>query len=104
LNREQIREIVDLMLGAVNKQLQEKGINLEVTEAAKDFLGIKGYDEVFGARPLRRVIQNLLEDKLAEAVLHGEYRSGDTVIAEVVNDELVLHAAPVAALSGEVKV
>jgi ATP-dependent Clp protease ATP-binding subunit ClpC len=66
LTKEQIRKIVDLMLAQVSKQLAEKGIKLEVTEAAKDFLGAKGYDEVFGARPLRRVIQNMVEDKLAE--------------------------------------
>ena len=74
LTKEQIREIVDLMLGSVTKQLAEKGIKLEVAEAAKDFLGMKGYDEVFGARPLRRVIQEMVEDKLSEAVLRAEFK------------------------------
>jgi len=74
LTKEQIRQIVDLMLASVSKQLKEKEIKLEVTEAAKDFLGEKGYDEVFGARPLRRVIQNTVEDKLSEAVLRSEFR------------------------------
>ena len=63
------------MLANVSKQLAEKEIKLEVTEAAKDFLGEKGYDEVFGARPLRRVIQNMVEDKLSEAVLRGGLRT-----------------------------
>jgi len=74
LTKEQIRQIVDLMLTSVSQQLSEKGIKLEVTEAAKDFLGEKGYDEVFGARPLRRVIQDMIEDKLSEAVLRDEFK------------------------------
>ena len=75
LAKEQIRSIVDLMLGSVSQQLREKEIKLEVTEAAKDFLGEKGYDEVFGARPLRRVIQDMVEDKLSEAVLREEFKT-----------------------------
>ena len=54
------------MSGQVTKQLAEKGITLEVSDAVKDFLGEKGYDEVFGARPLRRTIQDRIEDKLSE--------------------------------------
>jgi len=74
LTKEQIRQIVDLMLVSVTSQLAEKGIKLEVTEAAKDFLGKKGYDEVFGARPLRRVIQDMVEDKLSEDLLRGKFK------------------------------
>ncbi|MFC1987622.1 ATP-dependent Clp protease ATP-binding subunit [Chloroflexota bacterium] len=74
LNKEHIRQIVDLMLATVTQQLAEKEIKLEVTDAAKDFLGEKGYDEVFGARPLRRVIQVTVEDKLSEAVLRHEFK------------------------------
>jgi ATP-dependent Clp protease ATP-binding subunit ClpC len=80
LDKMQIRQIVDLMLVSVTKQLAEKGIKLEVTESAKDFLGAKGYDEVFGARPLRRTIQELIEDKLSEDLLRSRFRSGDTVV------------------------
>jgi len=79
LTQEQIRKIVDLMLATVSEQLSEKNIKLEVTEAAKDFLGEKGYDEVFGARPLRRVIQNMVEDKLSEDLLRGEFKVFDRV-------------------------
>ena len=99
LTKEQIRQIVDLMLNSVNQQLQEKNIKLEVSEAAKDFLGSKGYDEVFGARPLRRVIQNLLEDKLADELLRSKFRSGDTVIVDLEGDELSIHERAVEALS-----
>ena len=75
LSKEQIRSIVDLMLGSVSQQLREKEIKLEVSEAAKDFIGEKGYDEVFGARPLRRVIQDMIEDKLSESVLREEFKT-----------------------------
>jgi ATP-dependent Clp protease ATP-binding subunit ClpC len=79
LTREQIRQIVDLMLATVSQQLSEQSIKLEVTEAAKDILGEKGYDEVFGARPLRRVIQSMIEDKLSEAVLRAEFKRFEKV-------------------------
>ena len=74
LTKEHIRKIVDLMLAQVSKQLAEKEIKLEVTDAAKDLLGEKGYDEVFGARPLRRVIQDMIENRLSEAVLRDEFK------------------------------
>jgi len=79
LTKEHIRKIVDLMLVTVTQQLAEKEIKLEVTEAAKDFLGEKGYDEVFGARPLRRVIQDMIEDKLSEDLLRGKFKVFDRV-------------------------
>ena len=101
LNKEHIRKIVDLMLATVNVQLAEKGIKIEVTDAAKDLLGEKGYDEVFGARPLRRVIQNTIEDKLSEDLLRGKFQAGDTIVIDVEKGEIVVHPAPVGALSGE---
>jgi ATP-dependent Clp protease ATP-binding subunit ClpC len=104
LTKENIRSIVDLNLTNVTKQLAEKGIKLEVTEAAKDLLGEKGYDEVFGARPLRRVIQNMVEDKLSDSLLRGHFREGDTVVVEREGDDLVLHSATaVGALAGSEK-
>ena len=95
LTREHIRKIVDLMLVSVTKQLAEKGIKLEVSEAAKDFLGEKGYDEVFGARPLRRVIQDMVEDKLSDDLLRGKFNSGDTAVIDVEEKEIVVHQAAV---------
>jgi ATP-dependent Clp protease ATP-binding subunit ClpC len=91
LTKEQIRSIVDLMMGMVSKQLAEKNIKLEISEAAKDFLGEKGYDEVFGARPLRRVIQNMIEDKLSEDLLRGKFHAGDTIVIDLQGNELVAH-------------
>ncbi|MBN1189604.1 MAG: ATP-dependent Clp protease ATP-binding subunit [Dehalococcoidales bacterium] len=89
LSKDHIRQIVDLMLAGVTTQLSEKGIKLEVSEEAKDFLGDKGYDEVFGARPLRRVIQDRIEDKLSEELLKGAFQSGDTIVADVADGEIV---------------
>jgi len=79
LTKENIRRIVDLELVKVEKQLSTKGISIEITDAAKDWLGEKGYDQVFGARPLRRVIQDNIEDRLSEMLLSGAFGSGNTV-------------------------
>ena len=103
LDKEQIRQIVDLMLTSVIRQLKEKGIDLTVTEPAKDFLGEKGYDSVFGARPLRRVIQDMVEDKLSEDLLRGKFQSGDTVVIDLEGEEIVVNPTPVGALLGEDK-
>ncbi len=84
LTKKHIRKIVDLMLASVTQQLAEREIKLEVTDAAKDFLGEKGYDEIFGARPLRRVIQDRVEDKLSEAVLRNEFKVFDRVFESTV--------------------
>ncbi len=96
LGKDDIRKIVDLMLASVTQQLTEKSIKLEVTEAAKDFLGEKGYDEVFGARPLRRVIQEMVENKLSDSLLRGEFHPGDTALVDLDGGEIVIH--PVAAV------
>ncbi|MBI4284238.1 MAG: ATP-dependent Clp protease ATP-binding subunit [Chloroflexi bacterium] len=103
LTKEHVRKIVDLMLAIVSKQLAEKEIKLEVTDAAKDFLGEKGYDEVFGARPLRRVIQDMVEDKLSDGLLRGTFRAGDTAVVDREGDEIVVHPAAVGALLGDDK-
>jgi len=100
LTREHIRQIVDLMLVSATQQLAEKEIKLEVTEAAKDFLGEKGYDEVFGARPLRRVIQDMVEDKLSDDLLRGKFQSGDTVVVDIEEGEIVVHPAAVGITEG----
>jgi ATP-dependent Clp protease ATP-binding subunit ClpC len=103
LTKEHIRNIVDLMLASVIQQLAEKEIKLEVTDIAKDLLGEKGYDEVFGARPLRRVIQNMVEDKLSEDLLRGKFQPGDTIVVDVEEGDIVVHPALVVALLGEDK-
>ena len=87
LTREHIVEIVDLMLNDVRKQLLEKGLSLEVTDGAKAWLGEKGYDPTFGARPLRRVIEHNIEDALSDEVLAGKYNPGDTIMVDVNSDD-----------------
>jgi ATP-dependent Clp protease ATP-binding subunit ClpC len=90
LAKEQIQQIVDLELARVRKQLLEQGIELEVTEAAMDLLGERGYDHTYGARPLRRIIQNLIEDPLAEGVLDTRFQAGSTIRVDVEEDLLKL--------------
>ena len=79
LTVEEVRQIVGLLLARVRDQLHAQQIELEVTEEAKDHVIKLGYDVDYGARPLRRVIQNMIEDPLAEALLVGSFKSGDTV-------------------------
>jgi ATP-dependent Clp protease ATP-binding subunit ClpC len=100
LSKEQIRQIVDLMLGQVAKSLGEKNMKLEITDATRDFLCEKGYDPIFGARPLRRVIQSEVEDKLSEALLRGEFHPGDILKVDYDGEKIVIRAAA-GALSGE---
>ncbi|MDO5415935.1 MAG: ATP-dependent Clp protease ATP-binding subunit [Lachnospiraceae bacterium] len=80
LNKEHMKSIADIMLKSILKRTREQmDIRLEVSEPAKELLIDKGYDEKYGARPLRRTIQNLLEDKLAEEILDGKVKKGDCV-------------------------
>ena len=88
LSREHMQQIVDLMLMEVASNLIEKGIDMEVTQEAKDWLAEKGYDPMFGARPLRRVIQDSVEDKLSDAVLSGALKPADTAIIDVEDAEI----------------
>ncbi len=90
LTGREIREIVDLMLAQVGKRLSERAIRLDATPAAKDLLAERGYDPQFGARPLRRVIQKLVENPISERMLRGEFASGDTVVLDAEGGEVVL--------------
>lgn len=99
LSKENIREIVENEMELVRKQLALKAIKLEMTDGAKDWIGEKGYDPVFGARPLQRVIQNEIEDSLSEALLEGRFSEGDTVRIDVQNEEIILENASEPALT-----
>jgi ATP-dependent Clp protease ATP-binding subunit ClpC len=90
LSREQIAEIVDLELDKVRTRLAECGMGLQVTEAAKELLAEEGYSDEYGARPLRRVIQNRVEDALSDAVLACEFADGNTVQVDAEEGEIVL--------------
>jgi ATP-dependent Clp protease ATP-binding subunit ClpB len=104
LGREQLRAIVDIQLRRFARRLQERDLGLEVSDEAKDLLGNLGYDPVYGARPLKRVIQRQLENPLAEAILGGRFQPGDTVLVAAPGDgtlrlERRSPAAPAAAPS-----
>ena len=92
LTREEIDQIVVLMLYEVASSLIEKGIDMDVTDAAKTWLADKGFDRVFGARPLRRVIQDNVEDKLSDAILAGKIGPGSTALIDVEDEDIVVHS------------
>ena len=97
LDKPEILSIVDLMMGMVAKELEEKEIGLETTDAAREYLGEKGFDPVLGARPLRRLIQNEVEDALSDALLSGNINAGDIAVVDMDDDGKIL----VTAKSGE---
>jgi len=97
LDRSQIGEIVALQTSLVISRLAERGVALTLTDDARTLLGNLGYDPTYGARPLKRVIQKQLVDKLAMALLQGEFGEGDAVVADAVDGEIVLRAGAVPA-------
>ncbi|MCI9887158.1 ATP-dependent Clp protease ATP-binding subunit [Micrococcales bacterium 31B] len=82
LTQPEIIEIVDLFIGRLEKRLQDRGMEIEVSESAKLLLAERGYDPVLGARPLRRAIQRDIEDVLSEKILFAEVRSGQTIVID----------------------
>jgi ATP-dependent Clp protease ATP-binding subunit ClpB len=93
LSREQISEIVELQVARVIQRVAERGVAITLTDKARELLGNLGYDPTYGARPLRRVIQKQLTDRLALALLSGEIRSGDIVTVDAVDGALALEKA-----------
>jgi ATP-dependent Clp protease ATP-binding subunit ClpC len=91
LNEEHIRAIVTLMINEVNTRLKEKDISIDVTNKAKDLLAKEGYDPMYGARPLRRVIQKRIEDRLSEELLKRNISTGDVVLIDAHEDELTFN-------------
>ena len=89
LSKEEIREIVDLMMKDLFKRLSERDLSIEVTDEVKDFLAKDGYNEAYGARPLRRLIQKKIEDQLAEEILTNAYQPGDTILLKLEDDKIV---------------
>jgi ATP-dependent Clp protease ATP-binding subunit ClpC len=91
LSKESIKEIVQLELDKVSLRLEEHAIVINTTPEALELLAEMGYDPEMGARPLRRVIQQNIEDTLSDALLAGEFEDGDMIIVDVVDDEIALH-------------
>jgi ATP-dependent Clp protease ATP-binding subunit ClpB len=90
LTREQISEIVDLQVARVIARVAERGVDVTLTDDARELIANMGYDPTYGARPLRRVIQKQLTDRLALALLEGELRDGDSVRVDAIDGELAL--------------
>ena len=90
LSQDEIRQIVDLMLKDLFKRLDERELKIEVGNDVKDYLAKEGYNEAYGARPLRRVIQKKIEDVLAEEILTGKYQANDTLVMKMEDDKIVI--------------
>ena len=97
LDRAHMTRIVDIQLGRLRRLLADRKIGLDLDEAARDWLGDKGYDPVYGARPLKRVIQRTLQNPLAGLILEGRVKDGDTVLVTVRNGSLSIAGEEVAA-------
>ena len=93
LSRDDLGRIVELQLAQLAGRLREKGIEVTLTDDARTLLGNLGYDPTYGARPLKRVIQRELIDKLAMKILEGEFREGDRVEVDATEGELTFRAA-----------
>ena len=94
LGKAEIREIVDLQLGRLKKQLEEQGYQLEVSDAAKEVLAEEGFDPIYGARPLKRVIQRRLQNALANEILAGNFPEGCKIHVDAQRDGFVFTTEP----------
>ena len=90
LEREHIGEIVDLMLKDLRKRLKDLNITLEISDSAKNYIADKGFDPQFGARPLKRAIQKMVENQLSEELLKGTITSGSEVLVDLLDDKLII--------------
>ncbi|GAA2586920.1 ATP-dependent chaperone ClpB [Dactylosporangium fulvum] len=90
LSQEDLRAIVEIQLNALGRRLAERRLALDVTDAARDWLASLGYDSVYGARPLRRLVQTSIGDQLAKALLGGAIRDGDKVVVDLADDKKAL--------------
>jgi ATP-dependent Clp protease ATP-binding subunit ClpB len=95
LKREQMARIVDIQMKRLKKLLADRKLDIDLDDKAKDWLGAKGYDPAYGARPLKRVIQKYVQDPLAELILQGKIREGDTVKITADKNGLVINGQAV---------
>jgi ATP-dependent Clp protease ATP-binding subunit ClpB len=91
LGREQIRVITSIQVEYLKQRLRDRDMDLELSESALDLLGDAGFDPVYGARPLKRAIQNGIENRLAQEILSGHFQPGDVIMVEKNGDELVFN-------------
>ncbi len=90
LEEKDIKQIIDIMLIQIKNRLETQNIKIDIDDSVKELIAKKGVDNNYGARPLRRAIQNMLEDKIAEAILDGKVKPGKKSIATVENDEVII--------------
>ena len=93
LEKEHMRAIVDLMLEKVRQQLRGQGMEIEVTDKAKDYIAQEGYDPQFGARPLRRFIRRQLENEISNMILKGDFKDGDRILVDLDEDNKLVFSA-----------
>jgi ATP-dependent Clp protease ATP-binding subunit ClpB len=94
LTTDDLTRIVDLALEALDRRLSARRISLEVSDAAREWLALTGFDPMYGARPLRRLVQSAVGDQLARALLAGDIRDGDTVFVDRAQEGDGLTVAP----------
>ncbi|MBI3333497.1 MAG: AAA family ATPase, partial [Candidatus Omnitrophica bacterium] len=99
LTREDLHKIVEIEMAEVISRVQEQGVTIEMSTAAKEFLIDKGFDPIFGARPLKRTIARFLEDPLAQEIIAGRFKEGSVILVDLEQDHLVFHSGPVHAQS-----
>jgi len=92
LGMKELKKVVDIQIGVLAERLKARGIQLKITDKARDLLGQQGYDLVYGARPLKRVIQRMVQDPIALRMLQGEIKEGETVTVDVQGKDLVIDA------------
>jgi ATP-dependent Clp protease ATP-binding subunit ClpB len=95
LSKEQIKRIVDLQVTQLVERVRERGVEVQLTDGARELLANLGWDPTYGARPLKRVIQKRLVDRLALAMLEGRFGEGDTVVVDVADGDLTFDKAEV---------
>jgi ATP-dependent Clp protease ATP-binding subunit ClpB len=93
LTKEDLGKIVEIQVRALSERVRERGIEIELTDKARELLGNLGFDPTYGARPLKRIIQKQLVDKLALRLLESEFSEGDTVRVDAADGELVFSKA-----------
>ena len=93
LGREEITKIVDIQMQYLRERLAERRMSVVVSDRVKELIASKGFDPAFGARPIKRTIQRLIEDPLSLKILKGEFKEGDTIKAEVADDMIVFARA-----------
>lgn len=92
LSKENLRDIAELQVADVNKRLVEKSMRISASREAMDMIASVGYDPVYGARPLRRAVQRMLENPISKGILSGEFRDGDLIVVKIVNERLGFEA------------